>query len=117
MDMLLEKKNAVIYGAGGAIGGAVARTFAREGARIFLAGHSIAPIEAVAQEISEAGGVAEVAQVDALDEQAVEKHLGEVVKKTGGLIFPSMPSGSDTFRARHSSRWRLRRSPCRSQTP
>ncbi len=68
-------------------------------------------------EISEAGGVAEVAQVDALDEQAVEKHLGEVVKKTGGLIFPSMPSGSDTFRARHSSRWRLRSSPCRSQTP
>lgn len=83
--MLLEKKNAVIYGAGGAIGGAVARAFAREGARIFLAGHTIAPIEAVAEEITRTGGVAEVAQVDALDEQAVEKHLGEVVKKTGGI--------------------------------
>jgi len=85
MEMLLEKKNAVIYGAGGAIGGAVARAFAREGARVFLAGHTIAPIEAAAQEISRAGGVAEAAHVDALDEQAVEKHLGEVVKKTGGI--------------------------------
>lgn len=79
--MLLEKKNAVIYGAGGAVGGAVAR----EGARVFLAGHSRAPIEAVAQEISQAGGVAEAALVDALDQLSVEKHLSEVVKKTGGI--------------------------------
>lgn len=32
--MPLQDKTAVIYGGGGAIGGAVARTFAREGARI-----------------------------------------------------------------------------------
>ena len=38
--MLLEGKNAVVYGGGGAIGGAVARAFAREGARVFLAGHT-----------------------------------------------------------------------------
>jgi 3-oxoacyl-[acyl-carrier protein] reductase len=85
MNMLLEKKNAVIYGAGGAVGGAVARAFAREGARVFLAGRSRAPIEAVAQEISQAGGVAEAALVDALDQLSVDSHLGEVVKKTGGL--------------------------------
>ena len=30
--MLLENKNAVVYGAGGSIGGVVARAFAREGA-------------------------------------------------------------------------------------
>jgi uncharacterized protein YndB with AHSA1/START domain len=36
--VLLKNKNAVIYGGGGAIGGAVARAFAREGARVFLAG-------------------------------------------------------------------------------
>lgn len=83
--MLLEKKNAVIYGAGGAIGGAVARAFACEGAKVFLAGRTLAPLEAVAEEISETGGVAEAAQVDTLDEQAVEKHIGEVVKKTGGI--------------------------------
>ena len=34
--MLLENKTAVIYAAGGAIGGAVARAFTREGARLFL---------------------------------------------------------------------------------
>jgi 3-oxoacyl-[acyl-carrier protein] reductase len=83
--MLLENKNAVIYGAGGAIGGAVARAFAREGARIFLAGRTLAKVEAVATEISASGGVAEAAQVDALDEQAVETHAGEVVKKAGTI--------------------------------
>lgn len=34
--MLLQNKNAVIDGAGGAIGGAAARAFAREGAKVFL---------------------------------------------------------------------------------
>jgi NADP-dependent 3-hydroxy acid dehydrogenase YdfG len=37
-SLLLRNKTAVIYGAGGAIGNAVARTFAREGARLFLTG-------------------------------------------------------------------------------
>jgi len=40
--MLLESKSAVIYGAGGAIGGAVARAFAREGAGLFLTGRDLA---------------------------------------------------------------------------
>jgi NADP-dependent 3-hydroxy acid dehydrogenase YdfG len=71
--MLLENKNAVIYGAGGAIGGATARAFAREGARVFLTGHHRAAVESVAQEISAADGVAEAAEVDALDEKAVEE--------------------------------------------
>jgi 3-oxoacyl-[acyl-carrier protein] reductase len=44
--MLLEQKTAVIYGAG-AIGGTVARTFAGEGARVFLAGRSLPPLHAV----------------------------------------------------------------------
>ncbi|MGH8066649.1 MAG: SDR family NAD(P)-dependent oxidoreductase [Candidatus Entotheonellia bacterium] len=83
--MLLQHKNAVIYGAGGAIGGAVARAFAREGARVFLAGRTMGPIDAVAREISVAGGVAETAYVDALDEQAVEQHIGTVAEKTEGI--------------------------------
>lgn len=83
--MLLEKKNAVIYGAGGAVGGAVARAFAREGARVFLAGRRRAPIEAVASEITQAGGAAEAALVDALDQLSVEQHLDEVVKQTGRI--------------------------------
>ena len=50
--MLLNNKNAVVYGAGGAIGGAVARAFAREGARVFLAGRALAKLDEVARDIS-----------------------------------------------------------------
>jgi NAD(P)-dependent dehydrogenase (short-subunit alcohol dehydrogenase family) len=81
--MLLNDKVAVIYGAGGDIGGAVARAFAREGARLFLTGHKLAPVGAVAKEIVAAGGSAETAAVDALDEQAVEEHLQSVVDTAG----------------------------------
>jgi 3-oxoacyl-[acyl-carrier protein] reductase len=83
--MLLENKNAVIYGAGGSIGGAIAHAFAREGAKVFLAGRTLASVEAVAEEISAAGGVAEAARVDALDEQAVEEHVAAVAEKAGGI--------------------------------
>jgi NAD(P)-dependent dehydrogenase (short-subunit alcohol dehydrogenase family) len=85
MNMMLENKTAVIYAAGGAIGGAVARTFAREGARLFLTGRDMARVDAVAEEIRATGGVAETAQVDALDEKAVEEHLDTVVDRAGGL--------------------------------
>ena len=76
--MLLEHKKAVIYGAAGAIGGAVARAFAREGADLFLAGRTRARVESIAYEISATGGVAEAAEVDALDEDAIEKHMDDV---------------------------------------
>ena len=83
--MLLEAKNAVIYGGGGAIGGAVARGFAREGARVFLAGRTRATLEKVAEEIRAAGGAAETAEVDALDERAVDAHADAVAAETGGI--------------------------------
>jgi NAD(P)-dependent dehydrogenase (short-subunit alcohol dehydrogenase family) len=83
--MLLEGRTAVIYGGGGTIGGAVARAFAREGARVFLAGRTQARLEEVANEIRSAGGVAETAGVDALDEEAVDRHADAVVAKAGGI--------------------------------
>ena len=83
--MLLENKNAVIYGGGGAVGGAVARAFAREGARVFLVGRTLATLDTVAQDITAAGGMAETAQVDALDGQAIEKHLDDLVNKAGNV--------------------------------
>ncbi len=61
--MLLENRNAIICGAGGNIGGAAARAFAREGAKVFLAGRTRAKLDAAAKEISAAGGVAETARV------------------------------------------------------
>ena len=83
--MLLDNKNAVIYGGAGSIGGAVAHAFAREGAKVFLAGRTLAKLEAVAGDIRAAGGGAETAKVDALDEQSVEKYIAEVAKKAAGI--------------------------------
>jgi 3-oxoacyl-[acyl-carrier protein] reductase len=83
--VLLENKNAVIYGGGGSVGGAVARAFAREGAHVILAGRTSAALDAVAEEISDAGGRAETASLDALDEDAVDRHADAVADKTGGI--------------------------------
>jgi NAD(P)-dependent dehydrogenase (short-subunit alcohol dehydrogenase family) len=81
--MMLKDKVAVIYGAGGATGGAVARAFASEGAKVFVTGRLRAPVEAVAKEIVATGGSAEAAEVDALDEQAVDRHLQSVTDTAG----------------------------------
>jgi 3-oxoacyl-[acyl-carrier protein] reductase len=83
--MLLENKNAVIYGGGGTIGGATARAFAREGATVFLAGRSSPKLKAVAHDIVSAGGVAETAEVDPLDEQAVNDRADAVAAQAGGI--------------------------------
>ena len=83
--MLLQDKNAVIYGGGGAIGGATALAFAREGAKVFLAGRSLDKLDRVAREISDAGGAAETAEVDALDERAVDDHADSVAATAGRI--------------------------------
>ncbi|QYN25436.1 SDR family NAD(P)-dependent oxidoreductase [Amycolatopsis sp. DSM 110486] len=83
--MLLEGKNAVVYGGGGAIGGAIACAFAEEGARVFLAGRTRAKLDKVADEIRAAGGRADVEELDALDEQAVDEHADAVVAAGGSL--------------------------------
>jgi NAD(P)-dependent dehydrogenase (short-subunit alcohol dehydrogenase family) len=83
--MRLVNKNAIVYGAGGAIGGAVARAFAREGARVVLTGRDRAAVEAAAKEIVADGGTAEAAQVDALDAAAVDAHAEDVVRRHGGI--------------------------------
>jgi NAD(P)-dependent dehydrogenase (short-subunit alcohol dehydrogenase family) len=71
--MLLEHKNAIVYGGGGSVGGAVARAFAREEAKVSLAGRTRESLEEVAEEIAAAGGV------------AVEEHADAVAEKAGGI--------------------------------
>jgi 3-oxoacyl-[acyl-carrier protein] reductase len=83
--LLLEHKVAIVYGAGGPIGGAVARAFAREGAQVFLAGHRQAPLDAVAAAIRSSGGHAETVIVDALDEKAVAACVDSVVSAAGAI--------------------------------
>jgi 3-oxoacyl-[acyl-carrier protein] reductase len=80
--MILDNKTALIYGGGGAIGGAVARAFAGAGARVYLAGRTRARLEKVANDIGDAAAVAEV---DALDERAVAEHADAVAAEAGGI--------------------------------
>ena len=81
--MMLKNKVAVIYGSGGAVGSAIAGAFAREGARVFLTGSNLCKVDAVTKGIVDAGGMGEAAQVDALDERAVDGHLQSAIDKAG----------------------------------
>jgi NAD(P)-dependent dehydrogenase (short-subunit alcohol dehydrogenase family) len=83
--VLLQGKNAVIYGAGGSIGGAVARAFAREGATVHLSGRRAEPLETLAAGIRGNSGAATTAILDALDERAVDDHAARLVASAGTL--------------------------------
>ncbi|MET0493922.1 MAG: SDR family oxidoreductase [Actinoplanes sp.] len=78
--MLLDGRNAIIYGGGGSIGGAIARAYAAQGARLFLAGRTPATLEAVGDPIG-----AEIAEVDTLDERAVDEHADAVAAAAGSI--------------------------------
>lgn len=83
--MLLDNKIAVVYGGGGTIGGAIALAFAREGARVCLAGRTEATLNVVSREIRAAGGEVETARVDALDEKSVDDHAEALAQRTGSI--------------------------------
>lgn len=76
--MMLTDKHAIVYGAAGPIGSAVAKGFAAEGATVHLAGRTADSLARVADEIRAAGGTAETAVVDALDERSVDDHANAV---------------------------------------
>ena len=98
--MLLDNKVAVIYGAGGSIGGSVARAFVREGAMVFLAGRTKSKLDKVADEIHSKGGAVETAVVDALNQQAVDQYVDEVVKQAGRIDISFNVMDMATFRSR-----------------
>ena len=85
----LESKVAVVYG-DGAVGGAIAKAFAREGARIFLTGRTLTKLDIIADEILRAGGIVETAKLNALNEQSVEDHMNEVINRTGKIDMQGM---------------------------
>src|SRR5690349_25173424 len=82
---LLDGKVAAIYGAGGGVGTAVAKAFAREGATVYLAGRTENSMNSTAKEISSTGGTADVSKVDALSTESVEAHLNKIVTEAGKL--------------------------------
>lgn len=81
--MILKNKNAIIYGAGGSLGGAISRALAKAGAKVFVTGHKIETVKKVAAEIIAAGGSAETAEIDALNEKAVNEYVNKVAGKAG----------------------------------
>jgi 3-oxoacyl-[acyl-carrier protein] reductase len=85
LSRLLAGKNAIVYGGGGAIGGATAKVFAREGARVFLAGRTRAKVDIIANAITAAGGQAEVAVLDVYDAPAVNAHADAVAAQAGRI--------------------------------
>lgn len=85
MSNLLEGKCAVVFGAGGSLGSAVAKEFAAQGAEVFLAGRTQSTISPVLKHITTNGGRAHATEVDALDDDAVNQYVGRIVKQTGRL--------------------------------
>ena len=83
--MILQNKNAIIYGAGGSIGSTIAKAFAKAGAKVFLTGRNLSSVQNVVDEIIALGGKAQVAQVDALDEASVNDHLSTILEKAGSI--------------------------------
>jgi|SRR5215472_488538 len=83
--MLLDNKTAIVYGAAGAIGSAVARAYAREGAEVHLAGRTAATLETLAQRIQSDGGAAHATRLDVFDRAAVERHAADIATASGGI--------------------------------
>ena len=98
--MLLENKTAIVYGAAGAIGSAVARAYAREGAHVHLAGRTIHSLERVAETIRHAGGTAHVAQVDVVDQTALQRHTADIVTAEGGIDVCFNATSNDDIQGR-----------------
>jgi 3-oxoacyl-[acyl-carrier protein] reductase len=104
MDLGLKDKVALVLGAGGGLGSAIALTLAKEGARVALADIDGGAVERVVGEIAAAGGKAMAAPFDLADRAAMEARIAEVeaaygavdvlVNNTGGPP-PTPASGQD----------------------
>ncbi|NML36798.1 SDR family oxidoreductase [Chitinophaga sp. G-6-1-13] len=95
--MLLQHKNAIVYGAGGSLGSAVAEALAQAGARVLLTGHRLASVQQTADRIKAAGGQAEIAEVDAFDEKAVIQHITAVKQQYGTVDISFNAAGVDVI--------------------
>lgn len=98
--MLLHHKTAIIYGAAGSIGSAVARAYAREGATVHLAGRTAGTLERIAGSLRDAGATARVATVDVLDPRAVERHAANVIEASGSLDICFNATSNDDIQGR-----------------
>lgn len=93
--MQLEGKVAIVYGAAGSMGVAVARAFGAEGAQLFLAGRTRSKVQAMADEVESAGGSAQAAAVDVDDRDSVERHADAVLAAAGRIDVSFNAAGMD----------------------
>jgi len=82
---VLQGRTAIVFGAGGSVGAAVAGEFAAEGAEVFLAGRNPASIDSVLRQIAASGGKAHAATLNTLDEASVSSYVNEVVSRSGKI--------------------------------
>ena len=81
----LKGKVAIITGAGSGIGAATAITFAREGAKVSLAGRRVAKIQAVADQIVAEGGEALPVPTDVRYAEQVQNLIQKTIEHFGKL--------------------------------
>jgi len=81
----LKDKVGVIFAASGEIAGAVAKSFAQHGAKVYVTGKNLAAVKALAEEIKAGGGRAEAGKVDAMNEAEIDNYLQKVVAENGKL--------------------------------
>jgi 3-oxoacyl-[acyl-carrier protein] reductase len=82
---MLKHKVAVVFAASGQIAGAVARSFAQHGAKVYVTGRNLKAVLNLADEIKAAGGQAEAGKVDALNENEIDSYLQNVIADNGEL--------------------------------
>lgn len=78
---ILQEKSAVMFGAGGSKGAAVAKEFAAQGAELFLSGHTKPGVESVAKQIAPNGGRAQATVIDTLDDAAGNQYIDGIAKQ------------------------------------
>ena len=81
----LKDKVAVVFAASGEIAGAVARSFAQHGAKVYVTARNLDAVKALAKDIKANGANAEAAKVDALNESEIDSFLQKVVSENGKL--------------------------------
>jgi len=82
---MLKNKVAVVFAASGQIAGAVARSFAQHGAKVYVTGRNLKAVINLADEIKAAGGQAEAGKVDALNENEIDSYLQSIIADNGKL--------------------------------
>lgn len=82
---MLEARTAVVHGAAGSVGRAVARAFADKGARVHLTGRTLASLHGLAEELTASGGRVSASALDVTDAAATTEHARSVKESDGRI--------------------------------